>query len=275
MARMFAASSPHCWPSSWARSVVRAQIPNLTAPAPSTKDAEAEKSKKAVATAEGRITVKARVSDRELEGFLTRFLPKYPGVARWAFPSMPGSSRSTATSTTTTRSTTSPPFTEKVEGVRLVLNKMKTDAEILTGRQMAMKVLGEYATIFARRTGSWRSWRSASSSASALWPGSSPRSPRRCSRRSSATPLLRSVVGSILSTLIVLGGHPAGALGAEPDARGGLGPGAGGRGRPGPGVRVPRHRRELHRLDAPGRPPAVPDRRLHHRRRASRARSSR
>ena len=53
-------------------------------------------------------------------------------------------------------------FAEKVEGVRLVLNRMKTDAEILTGREMAAKVLGQYAHGWCRRTGCWRSWPSAS-----------------------------------------------------------------------------------------------------------------
>ena len=38
-------------------------------------------------------------------------------------------------------------FTEKVEGVRLVLNKMKTDAEVLTGRQMAAKALNGYGRV--------------------------------------------------------------------------------------------------------------------------------
>ncbi len=41
-------------------------------------------------------------------------------------------------------------FSEKVEGVRLVLNRMKTDAEVLTGRQMAAKVLGQYLRVLQK-----------------------------------------------------------------------------------------------------------------------------
>ena len=48
--------------------------------APAAAGAGEEKAKKAVAAASGPITVKERVADSTLEGFLAKFLPKYPGV---------------------------------------------------------------------------------------------------------------------------------------------------------------------------------------------------
>ena len=59
---------------------VRAQIPGLPA-APSAAPAGAkQEKKKAVAAASGPITVSGRISDHTIERFLTKFLPKYPGV---------------------------------------------------------------------------------------------------------------------------------------------------------------------------------------------------
>ena len=65
-----------------------AQVPGLpVAPAPSKNAAQvkgpgpSEKTKPAVAST-GPITVHRQVKDPEIERFLTKFLPKYPGVAQ-------------------------------------------------------------------------------------------------------------------------------------------------------------------------------------------------
>jgi hypothetical protein len=59
----------------------QAQIPGLPAPTPKPAPAP-EAPKKAVASAAGPIMVKEQVSDRTIERFLVKFLPKYPGVRK-------------------------------------------------------------------------------------------------------------------------------------------------------------------------------------------------
>ena len=42
-------------------------------------------------------------------------------------------------------------FTRRVEGVRLVLNRLKTDAQVLTAQQLALNVLKEFWGEIARK----------------------------------------------------------------------------------------------------------------------------
>src|SRR4051812_14779073 len=63
----------------------RAQLPGLpgtpSPPGNTTRDgAGGKEGAKGVASTTGPITLKERVSDEELEKFLDRFLPEYPGV---------------------------------------------------------------------------------------------------------------------------------------------------------------------------------------------------
>jgi len=96
-------------------------------------------------------------------------------------------------------------FTQKVEGVRLVLNKMKTDAETMTGRQKAAKVLGEYRTVVAKN------WLLAIVAVGFVFGFAAL---ARAFARYSETllspfvgnSLLRSVVGSVLSSMLVIAG---------------------------------------------------------------------
>ena len=97
-------------------------------------------------------------------------------------------------------------FAQKVEGVRLVLNRMKTDAEVLTGREMAVKVLREYRGVVAKN---WLLALLAVGFALAFGDAGEGLRPL-LGDAAVAVPwqpaLLRSVVGSLLSSLIVLAG---------------------------------------------------------------------
>ena len=88
-----------------------------------------------------------------------------------------------------------------------MLNRMKTDAELLSGRQMVMKVLGQYGLVIQKN------WLLAILAVALILAWASGMLARAFARSSEAllaplirNRLLRSVVGSILSSLIVLAG---------------------------------------------------------------------
>ena len=114
--------------------VVQAQIPGLPTSGPPA-GASKEAPKKSVVTAEGPIKVKENMSDHTIQQFLTKFLPKYPGVISVdvavddGVVSLDGrvdddDSRDEITGVVT-----------RVEGVRVVMNQMKTDEEVMTAWQ--------------------------------------------------------------------------------------------------------------------------------------------
>ena len=118
--------------------VVYAQIPGLPQPGPQ-PPAVMEPSKKAVVTTAGPIKVKESISDRTIQQFLVKFLPKYPGVSQVSVTvddgvvSLEGrvdddDSRDEITGVVT-----------RVEGVRVVMNQMKTDEEVMTAWQFARR----------------------------------------------------------------------------------------------------------------------------------------
>ncbi len=198
---------------SWT-SLSSAQLPGLPGtarPAPAPKD---DPSRKPVAaknnpgavftTTSGPIAVEKKIPDADIDQTLTELLKEFPGVypetvdvtVKDGAVSLAGHVDDDDTLDDVTA------FAEKVEGVRLVLNKMKTDAEVLTGRQMASKVMAQYGRVIQKN------WLLAIFAiAFALGAGML----ARVFAKSSETilspmihnPLLRSVVGSILSSLIV------------------------------------------------------------------------
>ena len=250
-----------------------AQIPGLPTPAggaagnagSATKaQSEKEKGKPNVAATTGPITVKQQVSDKTLERFLDRFLPKYPGIRRVSVTvddgvvTLNGRVQDDDTSDEVTD------VVKRVEGVRLVMNQMNTDDEVMSAWEFAARELGWIGTYFRRN------WLLMVVAAGFL--AVSVLVARLFAAKSEVilaplvrNVLLRSVAGSVISSLVVLGGPVAGAgrPAADPhralDRRPGVDRRAGGR------FRVQRHHRELHRVRSAGRAPAVSNRRLHHR----------
>ncbi len=198
----------------WA-SAIPAQLPGLPTgpkPAPAPK---ADPSRKPVpdkdasgavfATTSGPIAVSKKVSDSDIQKTLADLLAQFPGVMRVEVHVHDGVVRLSGHVDDDDSLSDVTAFTEKVEGVRLVLNTMQTDAEVLTGRQMAMKVLGEYAHVFSKK------WLLAILAVGfGLGFGALARVFARYSETLLApfvsNTLLRSVIGSILSSLIVLAG---------------------------------------------------------------------
>jgi small conductance mechanosensitive channel len=127
-----------------------AQIPGLPFPIPPAGAASAHP-KKAVASAEGPITVKDSVSDRTIEKFLNKFLPKYPGIRHVSVNVDEGvvsidgrvddnDSRDEVTD-----------VVKRVQGVRVVMNQMSTDDEVMTAWQFATKEAGAVGDYLARK----------------------------------------------------------------------------------------------------------------------------
>ena len=198
----------------WA-STSPAQLPGLPGAATPAPPPKADPSRKPVptkdntgavfATTSGPIAVGKKVADADIEKTLTDLLAQFPGVQHVKVHVDDGVVRLFGHVDDDDSLADVTAFSEKVEGARLVLNMMKTDAEILTGRQMAAKVLGEYAQIFSKK------WLLAILAvAFGLGFGALARVFARYSETLLApffnNPLLRSVVGSILSSLIVLAG---------------------------------------------------------------------
>ncbi len=193
----------------------RAQLPSLPGgakPAPAPQD---DPSKKPVAakdspgtvftTTSGPITVNKKVDDADIEKTLEKLINKFPGVyeadvtVEDGIVTLGGHVDDDESLNQVTA------FAEKVEGVRLVLNKMDTDAEILTGRQMAVKVMGEYGRIVQKN------WLLAIFAILfAFGFGMMARGFARSSEKLLSpfihNPLMRSVIGSIFSSLIMAAG---------------------------------------------------------------------
>ena len=182
----------------------QAQFPGLPLPGPKSGVAQ-EAPKKAVASAAGPITVKEQVSDQTIERFLVKFLPKYPGVRKVHVAVDDGvvnlegrvdddDSRDDITD-----------VVKRVEGVRLVMNQMSTDEEAMTAWEFAAGEVGELSRFVIRK---WvlivvalvivalslmtaRAFSSHSESLLAPF---------------ITNMLLRSVLGSLVSTFLVIGG---------------------------------------------------------------------
>jgi small conductance mechanosensitive channel len=161
--------------------------------------------KASVAASTAPITVKERVPDRVIQEFLTKFLPKYPGVRVVTIAVDDGvvtlggrvdddSSRDEITD-----------VVKRVEGVRLVLNQMNTDEESMTAWESAEHEVAGLWTYLARKwllivvaitlvsLFAFAAKKVAASSETLLAPFV-------------GNVLLRSVVGSVLSSLLIIVG---------------------------------------------------------------------
>jgi small conductance mechanosensitive channel len=111
---------------------------------------DSEKSKSAVAAATGPISVHEKVSDKTLERFLAKFLPKYPGIRQVSVSvddgvvTIEGQVQDDDTSDEVTD------VVKRVEGVRLVMNQMKTDDEMMSAWEFAARDLGAVGGYFQR-----------------------------------------------------------------------------------------------------------------------------
>jgi small conductance mechanosensitive channel len=184
--------------------VVRAQIPGLPIPGPQA-GAVQETPKKSVVSTEGPIKVKENVSDRAIQQFLAKFLPKYPGVIEAHVAVDDGvvtlegrvdddDSQNEITSVVT-----------RVEGVRVVMNLMKTDEDVMTAWQFGAREAGAVTHYLGRKwllivlalivvaISGFVARVFAEHSETLLSPFVS-------------NTLLRSVAGSLISTFVVLGG---------------------------------------------------------------------
>jgi small-conductance mechanosensitive channel len=196
----------------------RGQIPGL--PGTSAPSAPAKKSgagdkpipaptkdnpKATVAVTSGPIDVTKPVDDQAIRRTLEELLPKYPGVRSVRVQVEDGAVtlEGQVDDDDTLDDVTA--FVEKVRGVRLVLNRMNTDAEVMTAREMAAKVLGEYRDVIARK------WLLALMAlgivmATALLARLFGRYSETLLAPFVRNVMLRSVVGSLISSLILIGG---------------------------------------------------------------------
>ncbi len=191
----------------------RAQIPGLPgAPKPAAEPAKGEKRaptkdnpQATVATASGPIAVETKVGDDEIKTTLQELLPRFPGVrtvsvrVRNGIVTLEGHVDDDDTQDDVTQ------FTTRVEGVRLVLNRMETDEEVMTARQLAAKMLGEIEGVVAQK------WLLALIAvALALGAFALARVFNSYSEMLLApfirNVMVRSVVGSLLSSLLIVGG---------------------------------------------------------------------
>ena len=194
--------------------MVSAQVPGLPGSRPATKagtsdDASAKsaqgKPRATVATSSGPITVNQRVSDNVLRQFLAKFLPKYPGVGSVSVGVDDGVVLLQGRVTDDDSRDEITDVVKRVEGVRVVLNQMNTDEEMMTAVEVAGLELKTLRSYFARK---WLLILLALSIVATL---------AIVARLFSANAeivlapfvgnvLLRSVIGSVISSLLIIGG---------------------------------------------------------------------
>ena len=166
------------------------------------------------AASAGPIRVEQRIPDDVLRGFLARFLPRYPGVRALSVEVDDGVVllRGRADHEDTLDEITD--VVKRVEGVRLVLNQMETDEEVMTAWEFAARELTMLRTYLGRK------WLLILLSAAVV--AASAMLARLFSARAEillspfvGNVLLRSVLGSVISSLLVIGGFllALGALG--------------------------------------------------------------
>ncbi len=191
--------------------VAYAQFPGLpTSPAPAQgKSAGAgqgtEKPKSAVVAAPGPITVHQQVPDETLKRFLVKFLPKYPGIRRVSVAVDDGVVTLTGQVQDDDTSDEVTDVVKRVEGVRVVMNQMNTDDEVMSAWELAAREAGYLGSYFARN------WLLMLIALAIL--AISVLLARLFATKSETVlapfirnVLLRSVAGSVISSLLVLGG---------------------------------------------------------------------
>jgi hypothetical protein len=165
----------------------------------------AEKAKPAVATSTGPIAIHQQVSDREIRRFLGKFLPKYPGIEKIDVSVDEGVVTLTGRVDDQDTQNELTDVVKRVEGVVLVLNQTVTDDDVMTGWEFARQEAGNFFGYIERK---WVlillalaivviSWLLAQAFATHSETLLAP---------VVHNVLLRSVVGSVISGLIIIGG---------------------------------------------------------------------
>jgi small-conductance mechanosensitive channel len=180
----------------------RAQVPDIpgvtTKAEPATKD-EVEKTAAAptadnpeatVAETTGPIAVTDTVSDFSVQRKLEKLLPRYPGVRSIEVEVEEGVVTLTGHVADPETRDRLRDFVRRVQGVNLVLNQTKTDAQVMSGRAYALKQVGEYTDIVSRK---WLLFVFKRYSETILAPFT-------------GNLLMRSILGSMIAILIVVGG---------------------------------------------------------------------
>jgi small-conductance mechanosensitive channel len=186
-----------------------AQLPGVSIPgqpgnsAPGAKAAAAPKSA-AVASPEP-ITLHRQVSDQAVSAFLGRFLPKYPGIRNVSVAVDDGVVTLQGRIDDDDSYDEVTDVVKRVEGVRLVLNRMKTDEEAMTAGEYLGKEIATLLDYIGRR------WLVILVAAGIIVV--SGLLARVFASRSETllaplvrNVLLRSVVGSVMSAMLVIGG---------------------------------------------------------------------
>lgn len=97
-----------------------------------------------VGEAEGPITIEQVVTDEQIEEKLRGLLPRYPGVRSIEVSVDQGVVSLTGHVEDTEVQDRVRDFVRRVEGVTLVLNQTRTDAQVLTARELLVKRLGRF-----------------------------------------------------------------------------------------------------------------------------------
>ncbi len=188
-----------------------AQIPGLPATPPPAQPAAAatkqglEKPKAAVAAGSGPISVHQEISDQTLKKFLSKFLPKYPGIRRITVAVDDGVVTLAGQVDDDDTYDEITDVVKRVEGVRLVMNNMKTDEQSMSAVEFAGRDAGAVLDYFKR------SWVHMILAVALVV--ISMLLARIFATRSETilaplvrNVLLRSVAGSVISSLLVIGG---------------------------------------------------------------------
>ena len=165
-----------------------------------------EKSDATVATPSGPIVLEKPIKDTTIHDALTHLLPKYPGVRSvqvevdHGVVTLDGQVENEDVLEGVTQ------FTRRVEGVRLVLNRMKTDAQVLTAWRFGAQVLE-------------RTWKAVSRewllvviavvifmASLSAWPGWLATYSEKLLAPFITNVMLRAVAGSLMSTFLVVAG---------------------------------------------------------------------
>jgi small-conductance mechanosensitive channel len=144
--------------------LARAQLPSLPggpASAPPAKAASATAktsqsslspgSKTTVATTGDKINVRERVSDSEIQRILEELLPQYLGVRSVTVSVHDGVVTLNGRVDDDDTHDEITQFVQKVEGVRLILNRLRTDDEVMTAPDLAWRELAELARFVVRK----------------------------------------------------------------------------------------------------------------------------
>jgi small-conductance mechanosensitive channel len=181
-----------------AKDEAREEAPSIVAPTGDNPEATA-------AEAAGPIDAHATISDEAIRRRLEQLLPRYPGVRKIEVAVEGGVVTLNGHVEDREVRDRLRDFVRRVEGVTLVLNRTKTDAQVLTARQFAAKQLAEYRDVISRN------WMlallalgilAASIALARLFT----RFSETLLRPLSGNPLLRSVLGSVIAGVLVIGG---------------------------------------------------------------------